>query len=160
MGSLEEFSGSLRLFLRAYRWRRIDPVPWQPLDKSLSECRVGIVTSAGLIEPEDEPFDKNVRGGDTSFRTISSDVRVGDLVECHRSQSFDHAGLELDRSLAFPILRLKELVKSGRIGSVNHRHLSFMGSITAPGRLIKRSAPEAVQLFQRDEVDVALLVPV
>lgn len=160
MGSLNEFSGSIRLFLRAYRWRRIDPVPWHPLGKPLSECRVGIVTSAGLVEPGSEPFDHKARGGDISFRTISSDTQVGDLFECHRSHSFDRTGLELDPGLAFPILRLKELVRTGRIASVSRQHLSFMGSITAPGRLVKRTAPEAAELFRREEVDVALLVPV
>jgi hypothetical protein len=34
-----------------------------------------------------------------------------------------------------------------------------MGSITAPNRLIKRTAPEAAEIFVRDEVDLALLVP-
>jgi len=43
---------------------------------------------------------------------------------------------------------------------VNQRHLSFMGSITAPGRLMRRTAPEAARALQADGVDVALLVPV
>ena len=46
------------------------------------------------------------------------------------------------------------------IGSVNRRHLSFMGSIPAPGRLIRDSAPAAAQLLVEDRVDAALLVPV
>ena len=65
-----------------------------------------------------------------------------------------------DPNLGFPIDRVRELADRGRIGSVNHRHLSFMGSITAPGRLQKETAPEAANLLVRDEVDVALLVPV
>jgi hypothetical protein len=35
-----------------------------------------------------------------------------------------------------------------------------MGSITAPGRLIRDTAPEAAEWLVEDEVDVALLVPV
>jgi hypothetical protein len=35
-----------------------------------------------------------------------------------------------------------------------------MGSITAPGRLIKRTAPQAAQSLVDDGVDVAILVPV
>ena len=57
-------------------------------------------------------------------------------------------------------VRLRELGRSGRIGSVNHRHISFMGSITAPGRLVKQTAPEAARLLAADGVDAALLVPV
>jgi D-proline reductase (dithiol) PrdB len=160
MGHINEFSRSLRLFLRTYRWRRISPVPWTPLAKPLSDCRVGIVTSAGLVEPGQEPFDDHVRGGDWSFRTLAADADVQSLIESHRSQAFDRAGLQQDKGLAFPVERLRELAEVGRIGSVSHRHLSCMGSITAPGRLIKQSAPEAAKIFVEDEVDVALLVPV
>jgi hypothetical protein len=35
-----------------------------------------------------------------------------------------------------------------------------MGSITAPSRLMRDSAPAAAQLLVDDSVDVALLVPV
>jgi hypothetical protein len=35
-----------------------------------------------------------------------------------------------------------------------------MGSITAPGRLVKRTLPEAADVLVRDQVDVALAVPV
>jgi D-proline reductase (dithiol) PrdB len=160
MGNIDEFSRSLRVFLRTYRWRRIDPVPWQPLAKPLSECRVGIVTSAGLVEPGQEPFDDDVRGGDWSYRVLSADADVQSLIESHRSNAFDRAGLQVDKGLAFPLERLRELVANGRIGSISGRHLSFMGSITAPGRLIKRSAPEAAKVLVEEEVDVALLVPV
>jgi hypothetical protein len=55
---------------------------------------------------------------------------------------------------------LRELVKSKRIGSLNRRHLSCMGSITAPGRMIKKTAPPAVRKLAQDGVDIALLIPV
>lgn len=160
MGDLGEFSRTLRLFLKAYRWRRIDPVPWTPLRKPLSESRVAIVSSAGLVLPEQAPFDATRRGGDVSFREIPTDTDVALLVDTHRSESFDHSGIASDANLAFPLDRLRELVASGRIGSLAPRHLSFMGSITAPGRLVHQSAPEAVSKLAEDGVDVALLVPV
>jgi len=160
MGHLGEFSSTIRLFLQAYRWRRINPVPWQPLNKPLSECRVALVTSAGLVEPNQEPFDGSIRGGDHSFRILSGDGEVQKLIESHRSRSFDRAGIEADKGLAFPIDRLRELAADGRIGSVSRLHLSFMGSITAPGRLIKHSAPEAASALVAEGVDVALLVPI
>jgi D-proline reductase (dithiol) PrdB len=55
---------------------------------------------------------------------------------------------------------VRELAAQDGIGSVNHRHLSFMGSITAPGRLVRDPAPAAARLLVQDQVDVALLVPV
>jgi len=160
MGDLSEFSFKYRLFLKTYPWRRIDPVPWTPLEKPLRQCNVALVCSAGFVAPEQKPFDDSIRGGDTSFRDIPSDVDVPTLVESHRSKIFNHTGMREDPNLAFPIDRLRELQGSGRIGQMNHRHLSFMGSITAPGRLRKRTAPEAVQRLLDDKVDIVILVPV
>jgi len=156
----KELSLALRALLRTYPWRRIDPVPCTVLRKPLAECRVAIVTSAGLVPPGDAPFDESVRGGDTSYRVIPGDIEVQRLAEHHRSASFDHAGIERDRNLALPLDRLREMAASGEIGSTAPRHLSFMGSITAPGRLTWRNAPDAARLLVEDHVDVALLVPV
>jgi D-proline reductase (dithiol) PrdB len=160
MGDLSEFSLPIRLFLKAYPWRRVDPVPWTVLRKPLTECRLALVSSAGLVLKSQTPFDDSVAGGDFSFREIPSDTQVRDLMDTHRSDSFDHSGMCADPNLVFPIDRVRELAAQGRIGSVNHRHLSLMGSITAPGRLMKQTAPEAARWLASDSVDVALLVPV
>ncbi len=160
VGDLSEFPLKLRLFLKAYRWRRIDPVPWTPLAKPLSECRVALVSSAGFVTPNQEPFDETKRGGDPSFRVIPSDVDVRTLRDTHRSESFDHSGVRRDPNLAFPLDRLRELARDRRIGSVNSRHISFMGSLTATGIFVRDTAPAAASLLVEDGVDVALLVPV
>ena len=160
MGSLNEFPLKYRIFLKTYRWRRIDPVPWAPVTKPLSESRLGLVSSAGFVLPGQEPFDDEIRGGDPSFRQIPADSNPADFIECHKSDAFDHAGIRQDPNLAFPLERVRELAESGRIASVAPRHLSCMGSITAPGRYIKETAPAAAQVFVEDQVDLALLVPV
>ncbi len=160
MGELSEFSLSVRVFLRAYRWRRIDPVPWAPLEKPLAECRLALVSSAGLVLRDQQSFDGLVRGGDVTFRRIPNDIDVSDLVDTHRSDSFDHTGLSRDPNVAFPIDRLRELTESGRLGSLAPTHLSLMGSITAPGRLVRDTAPEVATSLVLDSVDVALLIPV
>jgi D-proline reductase (dithiol) PrdB len=121
---------------------------------------LALVSSAGFVLRNQAPFDESIRGGDFSFREIPSDAAVADLIDTHRSESFDHAGLQQDPNLAFPIDRVRELGQRGRIGCVNRRHLSFMGSLTAPGRLVKQTAPEAAGWLREDGVDVALLVPV
>ena len=160
MGELSEFSLLVRAFLRAYRWRRIDPVPWAPLEKPLAECRLALVSSAGFVLRDQQPFDESVRGGDVTFRRIPNDVDVSDLVDTHRSESFDHTGLSRDPNVAFPLDRVRELAESGRVASLAPTHLAFMGSITAPGRLVRDTAPEAASSLVHGSVDVALLVPV
>lgn len=149
-----------QVFVRTYKWRRIDPVPWSPLTKPLAECRLGIVSSAGLSLPGQEPFDTKAKGGDRSFREIPTDTEVASLLENHRSQAWDHRGLEQDKNLGFPLDRCRELAATGRIGSLAERHVSVMGSITAPGRFIRDTLPEIAHGFVEQEVDVALLVPV
>lgn len=160
MGDLDEFSLPVRLFLRAYPWRRVDPVPWAPLRRPLAQARVALVSSAGFVLPGQPPFDERVRGGDPSFRWLPGDTDLRDLVETHRSESFDHAGIRRDPNLAFPLDRLRELAAAGRIGEVAPRHLSFMGSITAPGRFVRDTLPEAASALVADGVEAALLVPV
>jgi len=140
LGDLSEFPLKYKFFLKAYPWRRIDPVPWAPLKKPIKDSRAALVSSAGLVQPGQKPFDDSIRGGDYSFREIPADTDVYTLMDTHRSDLYDHSGLRQDPNLAFPLDRLRELVGSRRIGSLNQRHLSFMGSITAP--------------------DIALLVPV
>lgn len=160
MPRLAELDFALRTFLRAYRWKRLEQVPAARLTKPLDRCRVALVSSAGLVTPGDPPFDPKVKGGDWSYRVIPADSDVTALEEHHRSQSFEHDGIEADRNLALPLDRLHELVARGEIGHVAPRHVSLMGSVTAPGRLRKKTAPEVGEMLSGDDVDVALLVPV
>lgn len=160
MAGLKELPFKYRLLIKAYPWRRVNPVPWTPLKKKLEECRLVLVSSAGIITEDQKPFDNTIRGGDPSIREIPVDVETASLMETHRSKVFDHSGIHEDLNLAFPIDRLRELARSGRIGSLNHRHISLMGSVSAPGRLIKKTIPLVAPQLVADGVDVALLIPV
>lgn len=160
MAETRDLSPSVRAFLSVYRWRRIDPVPFSPLRKPLSEAKVGIISTAGFSTVHQQPFDDALRGADTSFRIIESETDLATLANSHRSESFDHSGMIADPNLALPIGRVRELETDGTIGTMNRRHLSFMGSITRVEKLVQESAPAAADLFVADGVDVALLVPV
>ena len=151
---------SYRLFLASYRWRRSGPVAAAALRAPLDRCRVALVTTAGLVVRGDRPFDLQVRGGDWSWRTIPSTIEARALASYHRSDAFDRGPMAADIEVAFPIDSLKALVVAGAIGDAAPRHLSFMGSITAPARLVRESAPAAADLLVADQVDVALLVPI
>lgn len=160
MSELRDLALKDQIFLRTYKWRRIDPVPWTSPQKPLAESRLGIVSSAGLSAPGQEPFNTRQKGGDPTFREIPAGIDPATLIENHRSRSWDHRGVELDKNLAFPIQRARELVESGRIGSLPARHVSVMGSLTAPGRFVRDHVPRIAEVVAREEVDIALLVPV
>lgn len=160
VAELAELPLSLRLFLKTYRWRRIDPVPSASMARPLAQATVALVTTAGLTAPGQQPFDDSIKGGDWSFREIGAGVDVQTLVDSHRSGSFDHAGVRSDPNLAFPIDRLRELAEMEVIGRVNRRHFSFMGSLTAPARMTANSAPAVADALEADGVDAVLLVPI
>ena len=160
MARFSDLSFSYRTFLRAYRWQKLDPVPLARLGEPVERCRVALVSSAGLVLPGDEPFDEGVKGGDWSYRLIPGDADIDALEEHHRSDAFDHAGIEADRNVALPLERLRELAAGGEIGGVAPRHVSLMGSVTAPGRLRKKTAPAVAEALVADGIDLALLVPV
>jgi D-proline reductase (dithiol) PrdB len=160
VAQLTDLPLSIRLFLKTYRWRRIDPVPWAPLRRPLPEAKVAVVSTAGLVLPGQERFDNDVRGGDWSYREVPADADPASFIDAHRSASYDHGGVHADANLAFPLDRIRELAGEGTIGAVSHRHFSFMGSITAPSRLVQESAPRVADALEQDGVDAVLLVPI
>lgn len=161
MANYAEMSLHVRLFMKKYPFSRfrVDPVPAHPLRQPLSKTRVALVTTAGLCLPEHLPFNQKLKMGDPSWREIPNNVETGSLVETHRSQAFDHRGVEADRNLAFPLDRFRELEASGQIGRLNHRHFSFMGSIIGPRPLIEQTAPEVARLLRADGVEAVFLTP-
>jgi len=160
MVQIADMDLKLRLFMRGYPWRSLGDIAPAHRDKQLTACRVALVSSAGLVAPGQERYDKRIRGGDWSWRSIPGDVDVQSLTEHHRSDSWDHTGIEADRNMGMPLDRLRELAAAGFISEVAPRHISVMGSITAPGRFIRRTVPEIVAALTADEVDVAVMVPV
>ena len=160
MATFEELSMPVRLFLKAYPWRHIHPTPWTQASQPLNQSRIAVVSSAGFIRKGQEPFDDHVKGGDPSFRWIEQETPTENLMETHRSQSFDHSGIQADPNLALPLRRLETLAEEGTIGSVNHRHASCMGSLTAPGKFTREAAPAIADGLIQDGVNRVLLVPV
>jgi len=151
-----------RIFTKNYPFSRyaVEDNPCAKLEKPLSECKFALVTTAGFMRPDDKRFNSLIKLGDPTFREIPNDFPVQDLIEDHDSDSFSHDGIEADRNLAFPLDRFKELEKDGKIGGLNHRHFSFMGSIIAPKRLVSETAPLAAELLKEDRVDAVFLTPV
>jgi D-proline reductase (dithiol) PrdB len=160
MATFDELDFKFRTFMKLYRYRSYDSTPHTPLRLPVAKCRVALITTAGLHISGDAPFDKRIKGGDYSYREIPNSVDVQTLQIAHRSTAYDGSGVEADRNLAFPLDRFRELEAEGTVGTLNDRHFSFMGAITAPGRLIRRSAPEAAEHLKSDGVDLVFLTPV
>ena len=159
MAKLAELALWEQLFVKAYpfrqaRWRRAAPAT------ALAAARTALITTAGLHLAGQDPFDTSIKGGDCSYRWIPGDVQLPKLEMTHPSHAFYRPRGDQDRNLCFPLERFRELEAERVVGSLNHRHLSLMGSITAPGRLRRQTAPEAARELKGDGVDLAFLVPV
>jgi D-proline reductase (dithiol) PrdB len=76
----------------------------------------------------------------------------------HISTNFDRTGFQQDWNVVFPLDRLRELVASGKVGSLAQFHYSFMGA-TDPVALEPR-ARELAHIMKTEGVDAALLIPV
>ncbi len=120
----------------------------------LSERRVAIVTSAGLVRRGEPPF----RGRDADYRAIPSDIGPADLLISHISINFDRTGFQEDWNVVFPLDRLRDLAREGVIGSVAETHYSFMGA-TDPVEMENHARAVALRLKQ-DGVDAVILPPV
>jgi D-proline reductase (dithiol) PrdB len=160
MAKLSDLNLAYQIFMRAYPYRRIDWSPGARLIKPLAEARVAVVTTAGFFLPTQSPFDLSIRGGDSSYRAIPVETNLNSLRIAHRSDAFDTQGIHSDKNLALPLDRLRALGDDRVIGSIAPRHFSFMGSIAAPGRLMKHTAPEVARALAEDGVDAVLLTPV
>ncbi len=160
MARLSDLKLKYRLYMQAYPYRRIDWRPGTQLRKPISESRISVVTSAAFYGADQRPFDPTIRGGDHSCREIPEDITLETLQIGHKSDAFDHSGIEKDKNLALPLDRLRELKQESLIGGLAKRHYSLMGSITAPGRLVQITGPEIARKLAEDQVDAALLTPV
>jgi D-proline reductase (dithiol) PrdB len=127
--------------------------PWVT-GPALSQRRVAIVSSAGLVVRGEMPF----RGRDADYHAIPADTKPENLLVSHISINFDRTGLQEDWNVAFPLDRLRELAADGVIGSVAATHYSFMGA--SDPLEMEPYARELAGHLKRDQVDAVLLCPV
>jgi D-proline reductase (dithiol) PrdB len=120
----------------------------------LSQRRVAIVSSAGLVVRGEDPF----RGRNPDYRAVPSTTKPQDLLISHISINFDRTGFQEDWNVVFPLDRLNELAAAGTIGSVAAVHYSFMGA-TDPVEM-EPHARELAGRLKQDRVDAVILSPV
>lgn len=120
---------------------------------SLSDATVAVVTSAALAHPG-QPWE------DQSHEYRLFDADAEGLIMAHNSTNLDRSGFALDRNVAYPIDRLREMESEGVIGRLAPRHASFIGSTFELSTFLLDSGPRLAEALRGDGVDVALLTPV
>ena len=139
-----------------YQWVRNEtPPPFAPLAKPLAEAKVGLVASGGIYRSGQVAFHYR---DDFSFREIPADTPTSDLRATHFA--YDLTDARRDPNAVFPLATLRHLADAGRIGGLAPHAYTFMGGIYSVRKVRDRLAPAIADRLQRDEVDLAMLVPV
>jgi D-proline reductase (dithiol) PrdB len=130
------------------------PSPRHPLEVSLGEARVALVSTAGAHLPEQLPFASGSEG-DPSYRELPAGAE---------ELRFSHVGYDVrrprrDAGVVFPLGLLRALAAERVIGGVASRAYSFMGYVPDPRVLLEETGPAVARELVADAVDLALLVP-
>lgn len=146
--------------------------PFTNPDKPLGEMRIGLLTSTGhFVEGDDpEPFGVKDMSQEEAIDRISEFLKHAPTLSeipmdasherlVARHGGFDVRGVQADPNVALPIDRLQELASDGVIGTAVSPAYSFVGA-AAQMRLRRQSLPKWIELFQEQQIEGAVLVPV
>lgn len=137
----------------------IEGVPWAKLEKALSESTVAVVTTAGVHLKSQKPFDMEDPDGDPGYRELPVDTPIEDYTITH--DYYDHSDADRDINIIFPIERLREFAKEGRVKGLGPMNYGFMGHIKGSHikTLTEKTAPEVARKLANDGVNVVVLTP-
>ena len=139
-----------------YQWvYNSDRPPWQSLNKPLDECKLGVVASGGIYRHGQVAFHHK---DDISYRRIPVDTPRDELRVTHFA--YDLTAARTDPNAVLPLQALNALVDDGRVGALAPNALTFMGGIYSSRKVRDTLAPAMVAELKKDEVDLALLIPV
>jgi len=153
MARLKDLPEKMADHLRTLPCPSFPTTPWVT-GPDLVERRLAVVSTAGIHLPDDTPF---VMGA-ADYRSIHGETAPAELVMSHISPNFDRTGFARDPNVAYPLDRLKEMVKKGELGSLAAHNYSFMGA-TDPAAM-EKAARKAAGIMKTDKVNAVLLVPV
>ena len=125
-------------------------VPARPLN----QCRVALLSSAGLMKREDE----NVNGASADYRTFERTWPDRDILINHISVNFDRTAFAEDINTVFPRAILNELAEENMIQSAANEHYAFMGA-TAPEKM-RTNVEQLANRLNSENVNTVCLLPV
>ena len=142
------------------------PIPWTPIQRPLTECTFGLITSGGLYNKRDEPpFDlerekQEPTWGDPTYRIIPLGISQDELGVSHLHVNSQF--VKEDLNVLLPIYRFQELTAQNRIGGLADHAYSFMGYQGYPPDTSywrNTYGPQVARLLKAGDVDCVLLTP-
>ncbi|MFT4564970.1 MAG: D-proline reductase (dithiol) PrdB [Gammaproteobacteria bacterium] len=145
-----------RLGYTPYRWVHADEAPpFHRLEKPLSECRLGVVSTSGAYVVGQVAYHYK---DDTSVRGIPKDTPNDAIHFSHITENYLENPRK-DPNCILPIEALREAEKSGQIGELAPELFSCMGGVYSQRRVREETIPDLRAKFQAQAVDTVLLVP-
>lgn len=145
-----------QLGYQPYQWtENPEQPPFAPVNKPLSELRIGLVASGGVYVAGQTAFHYK---DDTSFRSIPKGVSTRDLRVTHFA--YDMTDARKDPNVVFPVDTLRHLAEEGVIGGLADHLFAFMGGIYSARKVREDLAPRLTDRLLSENVDAVLLVPV
>ncbi len=147
-------------FGNPYRWAHFVDVPFTPLATPLAQARVALITTAAPYQPDAGDQGPGARyNAAAKFYKVYSEATetVPDLRISHVGYDRVHTTAK-DANTWFPLARLQEAVKAGRIGAHTPR---FHGAPTNRSHRVttETDAPELLRRCREDGAQAAILVP-
>ena len=143
-----------------YEWAHYADVPYRPLSRPLSACRVAIVTTAAPFQPG-----KGDQGPGAPYNASAKffSVYSGDASRDDHDLRISHVAIDRRHTTAsdaatwFPLAALRRAEAAGRIGAIAPR---FHGAPTNRSQrtTLAVDGPEIVARCRDDGVDAAILV--
>ena len=143
-----------------YRWACQQDVPFTPLSKSLTECRVALLTTAAPYQ-----LDKGDQGPGAAYNGAAKFHRVysmptadtPDLCISHIAYDRDHTSAE-DMNTWFPLDQMRLFSLEGVIGTLPPR---FHGLPTRRSQrtTLGQDCPDVLARLKEDGADAAVIVP-
>ncbi len=145
-----------RLGYKPYRWFFADtPPPFTSLEKPLSECRIGVMSTSGAyVKGQLAYFYKD----DTSTRAIPKSTPKDDIHFSHITENYLEDPRR-DPDCILPLTALRRLEDEGVIGEVASEVFSCMGGVYSQRRVSEELLPALLDGFRAQEVDAVFLVP-
>ena len=163
--------GQVRAYAGGGQWE-YQSGPFSPLQKSLAESRVALLTSSGhFVEGNDpNPFGIEDMTQEEAIARIGEFLRVKPKLSVipvttprdHlrvRHGGYDIHGALRDPNVVFPYQRLNELQQQGIIGEFFREAYSFVGACSQI-QLKNDIGPDWVKIFQAKEIEAVVMVPV
>jgi D-proline reductase (dithiol) PrdB len=140
-------------YTKPYEWPHYDGVPFTPLAKPLTECRVGLVTTAGKPKPPGAVAAAIMTRRDLYAEPASPPPQRLFTDDLGWDKKATHTE---DLESFMPANRLSEYATAGRIGSASAR---FYGVHTdySQSRTLERYAPQILEWCREDGLDAVFL---